>query len=66
MSIKDWILKDKGKWLFTYKDNSKWILDFDNMTFDTYNWYKAYGVLENEITDIDDWFKNVVSCKKIN
>lgn len=39
----------KGKWLITLEDNSKWVLDFDSNSFDSWEWYKTYGTLENEL-----------------
>lgn len=58
-------MMEKGKWIFTLDDKSKWVLDFDNMVFDNYNWYKKVGTLESELTNIDMFIKKAVSAKKI-
>ena len=58
MTTKEKKKKQKGLWLVTLQDKSKWVLDLDNMTFDNYNWYKSCGTIECEIGDLDDFFKN--------
>lgn len=54
----------KGKWLITLKDNSKWVLDFDNNLFDSWKWYKTYGTLENEL-NYEELKKDAKSIRKI-
>lgn len=57
MSIKDLLLKSKGIWLVTLSNGSKWVLNLSEMTFDNYEWYKAMGTTESELTNIDDFIK---------
>lgn len=57
MTTKEMILKQKGLWLVTLQDKSKWVLDLDNMIFDELNWYQKVGTLESELIDIDSFFK---------
>ena len=68
MSIQEMILKQKGIWLFKYRDNYKIIVDLDKKLYDEYKWYKTMGTLEQEIDEeTNKWlFKNVVECKKIS
>ena len=54
-----------GLWLAILKDNSKWVIDFDNNMFDNYKWYKAYGTLESEL-NWEDLKKEIESMKKIS
>ena len=61
--MKEKLLKSSGVWLVTLEDNSKWVLDLNNMFFDTYKWYKTMGTLETELKVIDDFLKG--SWKKI-
>ena len=67
MKIDDLILKTKGTWKIIYKDNYKIVVDLDNMMFDTLEWYKAVGILEQELTNekLNNLFKNTVECQKI-
>lgn len=67
MSFKEMILKQKGKWLINHTDNYKVVIDLDNMLYDTYDWYKAYGMVEQELTEeiIDELFKNTTECKRL-
>lgn len=39
----------EGKWIITLNDNTKWIVDFNNNLFDSYDWYKKVGTLESEL-----------------
>lgn len=64
MTTKEMILKQKGKWLVQLQDKSKWVLNLNNMTFDSFKWYKEVGTLESEIIDLDFWFEKA-SWKKI-
>lgn len=64
MNLKDMILKRKGKWLVTKEDKTKWIIDLDDMMFDNYEWYKATGTLESELTDVS-WFMKNSNMRKI-
>lgn len=68
MSIQEMILKQKGIWLFKYRDNYKIIVDLDKGLYDEYKWYKVMGTLEQEIDEeTNKWlFKNVAECKKIS
>lgn len=54
MSIKEMMLKQKGIWLITLNDKSKWVVDLDNMMFDNYKWFKIMETTENELTYLDD------------
>ena len=54
----------KGKWIITLNDKSKWVVDFDNNSMDSLEWYKAYGTLENEL-NYDDLKKDAVSMRKL-
>lgn len=65
MTINEMIKKQKGKWKITYLDNYSIVIDLDKMEWDSYKWYKVTGTLENEIINIDDFFKQVVEYKKI-
>lgn len=58
MTTKEMILKQKGLWLVTLQDKSKWVLDLDNMIFDELSWYQKVGTLESELYDIDSFFKD--------
>ena len=55
MNIKEMIFKSKGLWLVELFDKTKWVLDLDKMEFDSYEWYKAVGTLENELVSIDEF-----------
>lgn len=66
MSIKDMMLKQKGKWMVKFRDKSKWIIDLTNMSYDSFEWYKATGTLDNEIDDLDKWFKGVIEYKRMD
>lgn len=57
MATKEMILKQKGLWLVKLQDNSQWVLDLDNMLFDSLKWYKICGTLESELTNLDNFFK---------
>lgn len=50
MSIKDFMLKSGGKWLFILKDKSKWIIDLDKMIFDSFEWHNKVGTLESDLS----------------
>lgn len=75
MTLKEQIIKQKGKWLITYK-KKKWsgeryvldkmVLDLDNMLFDDYEWYKLSD-MQGDITidQIDNILKGVKSIKRI-
>ena len=39
MNFKEAVLKQKGKWQITYKNNYKLVLDLDKMLYDTIEWY---------------------------
>lgn len=54
----------KGKWLLTLKNNSKWVVDFDNNLFDNYKWYQIMGTLESEL-NWEELKKNAKFIKKI-
>ena len=56
--------KVDGKWLITLQDNSKWVVDFDNNTFDNYNWYKVTGTLESEL-NWEELKREVKSMRRI-
>lgn len=45
------LLENKGLWLVTLDDKSKWVLDFDKMLYDNYEWYEATGTLESDLVD---------------
>lgn len=64
MNIKDEMLRQKGKWLITYGDNSKFLVDLDTMEFDSLGWYLNNGRLENNIYSIDEILINVRYVKK--
>lgn len=51
MSIKEMI--NRGIWLVTLDDNTKWVVDVDNKLMDSYKWYKAVGTLETECNEED-------------
>lgn len=53
-----------GIWLVTLKDNSKWVIDFDNNLFDNYKWYKTIGTLESEL-NWENLRKDVKSMRRI-
>lgn len=67
MNFKEAVLKQKGKWQITYKNNYKLVLDLDKMLYDTIEWY-SQKELHQEITNgnIDTLLSNVKSIKKIN
>jgi hypothetical protein len=65
MNITELMIKQKGKWIFTLEDNSKWVLDFSTMTFDSYEWYKKVGTLESEITNINEFIQKSKNVKRI-
>ena len=65
MSFKEMMLKQKGMWLVTTSDKSKWVIDLDNMMFDNYKWYKAMGTLESELENLDNLLKGNIQIKKI-
>lgn len=61
MTIREQMLKQKGKWKVVTKDKAKYVIDLDNMIFDSYDWYKQ-GQLNSEL-DIDI-FNNIMDCMK--
>ena len=61
MTIREQMLKQKGKWKIVTKDKSKYVIDLDNMIFDSYDWYKQ-GQLNSEL-DIDT-FNKIMDCMK--
>jgi len=62
--MKEKILQMKGLWLVTKEDKTKWVIDLDNMLFDSYDWYKKVGTLESIIEDVD-WFMKNSSMRRI-
>ena len=75
MSLKEKILKQKGKWLITYIDKiwngkryvlDKMVLDLDNMLYDDYEWYKLNDMQnEADLNKIDDYLKGARSIKRL-
>lgn len=67
MTIREMVMKRKGKWLINHKDNYKVVIDLDKMVYDTYDWYKTDGCLQQELTNeiLDDLFKRITICRKI-
>lgn len=75
MSLKEKILKQKGKWLITYIDKiwngkryvlDKMVLDLDNMLYDDYEWYKQNDMQnEADLNKIDDYLKGARSIKRL-
>ena len=67
MSIKEMILKTGGIWKITYINNYKIVIDLNNNSYDTFDFYNVYGVLENELTTekFNQLFRNIKECKKI-
>ena len=75
MSLKEKILKQKGKWLITYIDKiwngkryvlDKMVLDLDNMLYDDYEWYKVNDMQnEADLNKIDDYLKGARSIKRL-
>ena len=66
MSILDLMLKSKSKYILTYTDGFKLVVDTNKMSYDSYNWYKEVGTLESELTP--DKLKELIqkcSVKKI-
>ena len=75
MSLKEKILKQKGKWLITYIDKiwngkryvlDKMVLDLDNMLYDDYEWYKQNDMQnEADLNKIDDYLKGARNIKRL-
>ena len=66
MNIIDMILKSKGVWIVTFPDQTKWVIDLDNMMFDNYKWYKAVGTIESDLDNEQlDTFLKSGSWKKL-
>lgn len=66
MTIKEKIIKQKGKYLITYKDNTKIVIDLDNMLYDSQFIYD-YDKMQQTLTieQLDVLLKNIKSIKKI-
>ena len=65
MSIKDCMLKQKGRWILTKKDNWKIIIDLDKEVWDDLKWYKKTGTMDNVIENLDELIKGVYDIKKV-
>ena len=50
MSILDLMLKAKSKYILTYINGFKLVVDTNKMSYDEYKWYKQVGTLEQELT----------------
>lgn len=61
MTIKEQMLKQKGMWLVITKDKSKYVIDLDNMIFDSYDWY-IEGQLNSTLDD--NSFNSIMKCMK--
>lgn len=58
-------MMNSGRWVVILKDNSKWVIDLDNNTYDNYEWYTKVGTLESELINKESFLKEAKTLKKI-
>ena len=54
-----------GKWILTLNDNTKYVLDFDNNTYDSYEWYSKMGTLESNLEYWKNWKDDAKYIKRL-
>lgn len=56
-----------GTWVITLKDNSKYVVKYEDKVFDNYEWYKTYNTIESELTDsiLENLLHDSKSLKRI-